>query len=159
MVSVINGRDSEQHRAMSSRGINPYHTKYYISQSGGALPVYRGSPYQRGYGIGGFLSGVARSILPTILPAVKNTVLKHGMGFVGDLLKGRNIKDAAKARAMAGGADLLGQVVSGASGAIKRKAGGGFSRSSTAAKAPRRAAPARKRKKARRKTKSRDVFS
>ena len=40
--------------------------KYYSQTGHGNIPVFRGDLYQSGYGIGGLLSGLFRSIIPTI---------------------------------------------------------------------------------------------
>lgn len=56
--------------------------KYYSQTGQGNIPVFRGDLYQSGYGIGGLLSGLFRSIIPTIGRTVK-PLLKSGAQSLG----------------------------------------------------------------------------
>lgn len=102
---------------------NPYHA-YYTGQSGGALPVFRGRRYQRGHGLGNVLRGVARTVLPIVLPAMKQVgrqALRSGYGVVRDVMGGRNLKRSLQNRAMDAGKSLLNRAFDFTGRAIKRK--------------------------------------
>ncbi|CAB3990567.1 uncharacterized transposon-derived [Paramuricea clavata] len=80
---------------------NPYVRYYLDQQQGRGMPVFRGSPWQVGYGLGGLFRTLARRAMPLIKTGAKalgNIALKSGTDFVGDVLTGRNVKEAAKAR-------------------------------------------------------------
>lgn len=96
--------------------------QYYTSQCGGALPVYRGGAYQRGYGMGDVLKGALRTVSSTLLPLAKNV----GKRVLGDVLfRRRNVVNALKHRALQAGRhvghNLVDSAVS-ALGGIKRPA-------------------------------------
>lgn len=84
---------------------DPYMAYYnhQQQQTGGAITqVFRGSPYQRGHGVGSFLGGMFRTIAPLFKSGVKTVggeALKTGIGFLGDIAGGTmNPKVAASAR-------------------------------------------------------------
>jgi hypothetical protein len=80
---------------------NPYVRYYLDQQQGRGMPVFRGSPWQVGYGLGGLFRSLATRAMPLIKTGAKalgNIALKSGTDFVGDVLAGRNVKEAAKAR-------------------------------------------------------------
>jgi hypothetical protein len=56
--------------------------KYYSQTGQGNIPVFRGELYQSGYGIGGLLSGLFRSIIPMLGRTVK-PLLKTGARALG----------------------------------------------------------------------------
>ncbi|CAB3997692.1 Hypothetical predicted protein [Paramuricea clavata] len=83
------------------------------------MPVFSGSPWQAGYGhqmgaghhmgaghqmdygIGGLFHSVARAVMLMVKSGTKalgNIALKSGADLVGDVLAGKNVKEAAKAR-------------------------------------------------------------
>ena len=70
------------------------------------MPVCRGSPWQfghgqMGYGLGGVFCSVARTVMPMAKNGAKalgNIALNSGANFIGDVLVGKNVKEAAKAR-------------------------------------------------------------
>ena len=72
------------------------------------MPVFRGSAWQmghgqKGYGLGGLFRSVARSVMPLVKNGAKalgNIALNSGANFVSDVLAGKNVKQAAKARAL-----------------------------------------------------------
>ena len=88
---------------------NPY-THYYLEQQGRGMPVFRGSPWQmghdqKGYGLGALFRSVTRSVTPLVKRGAKafgNITLNTGANFVSDVLAGKNVKQAAKARALEG---------------------------------------------------------
>ena len=83
---------------------------FYLDQQGRGMPVFRGSAWQMGhgqkrYGLGGLFRSVARSVLPLVKSGAKalgNIALNSGANFVSDILAGKNVKQAAKARALEG---------------------------------------------------------
>ena len=86
---------------------NPYVRYYLDQQQGNGMPVFSGSPWQAGYGhqmgygLGGLFRSVARAVMPMVKSGAKalgNIALKSGADFVGDVLAGKNVKEAAKAR-------------------------------------------------------------
>ena len=86
---------------------NPY-VRYYLDQQGRGMTVFRGSPWQighgqMGYGLGGLFRSVARAVMPMVKSGAKalgNIALKSGANFVGDVLAGKNVREAAKARTL-----------------------------------------------------------
>ena len=82
---------------------NPY--VRYLDQQGHGMTVFRGSPWQlghgqMGYGLGGLFRGVARTVMPMVKSRAKalgNIALNSGANFIGDVLAGKNVKEAAKA--------------------------------------------------------------
>lgn len=79
----------------------PYH-EYYASQAGsGAGVIYRGAVYQRGHGIGSFLGGIFRTIMPLLKSGAKTVgkeLLKSSAGFLGDLSVNRPVRESLKTR-------------------------------------------------------------
>lgn len=83
---------------------------YYAAQVGGgdALPYFAGAHVQRGHGIGDIFAGLLRSVVPTlknrILPTVTRQVPKRLLGLgtdiVTDVVRGRNVGNAVKARGL-----------------------------------------------------------
>ena len=84
---------------------NPY-VRYYLDQQGHGMTVFRGSPWQlghgqMGYGLGGLFRSIARTVMPMVKSGAKalgNIALNSGANFIGDVLAGKNVKKAAKAR-------------------------------------------------------------
>ena len=84
---------------------NPY-VRYYLDQQGHGMTVFRGSPWQlghgqMGYGLGGLFRSIARTVMPMVKSGAKalgNIALNSGANFIGDVLAGKNVKEAAKAR-------------------------------------------------------------
>lgn len=88
----------------------PYQA-YFNLQAGSGVGsvVYRGSPYQRGHGLGSFFSGLFRSILPIIRKgagAVGKEAVKTGIDFLGDLSQNRPVKESFRNRISEAGANL-----------------------------------------------------
>lgn len=81
----------------------------YKMHYGGSLPVFRGMPYQDGYGIGGIFSKIGRSVVPmiksvskTLAPIAKRagkSLLKTGTQVLSDVVLGDDdIKSAVVKR-------------------------------------------------------------
>ena len=100
------------------------YVRYYTSQHGGSIPVFRGSRYyQEGAGIGDILRGIFRFIAPVAVRGLSS--------FAGNTLRaheaGASLADAAKAAI----APALGDAMN---GAFPRQAGSGPAMSSLKAK-------------------------
>lgn len=97
--------------------MNPY-IAYYEQQAGGGAvgkfnhfgPVYTGPAYQRGHGIGAFLGGLFRRILPffgSAARAVGKEALNAGLNVMGDVVTNRvPIKEALENRLTESGLNL-----------------------------------------------------
>ena len=85
-------------------------TYYYLEQQGHGMSMFRGSPWQMGhgqkcYGLGALFRTVARtamSLLKRGAKALGNIILNTGVNFASDILASKNVKQAAKARALEG---------------------------------------------------------
>lgn len=72
---------------------DPYLAYYKNQLGGGVSAVYRGSPYQRGHGIGSFLGGLFRTITPLLksgAKAVGKEALRTGINVLSDVV-GTNV--------------------------------------------------------------------
>ena len=94
----------------ASRGM---YEDYYGRQVGGEIPVFRGTKYQRGHGLGSIIGGLFRRVvLPFLkgsgqfLKANKNIILGNalgtGMEVADDVLEGKSLKESAKKRIVSG---------------------------------------------------------
>ena len=86
-----------------------YHD-YYIHQSGKGYPVFAGRRYQRGHGLGSIVGGLFKAAIP-LLRKGANTIgreaLTAGLHIAGDVVEGRNIKQAAESRLKSKGQNLF----------------------------------------------------
>ena len=84
--------------------------QYYLNQTGAGMPVYRGSTgLQRGYGLGGLLGGLFRSAMPVLKKgamAVGREALQSGIDIAQDVMRGQNVKTAAKKRIKTAGRNM-----------------------------------------------------
>lgn len=74
--------------------------QYYLEQVGSGR-VFKGVPYQRGHGLGSFLSSIYRGVLPLIKSGARylgKEVLNAGIGTLDDWSQGKRLKDAGKER-------------------------------------------------------------
>lgn len=86
---------------------------HYESQvgggGGGVDRVFIGAPYQRGHGLGSFLSGLFRRALPLLTRgarAVGKEALHAGMNILGDVAHNTPFKDAFRSRITESGRNL-----------------------------------------------------
>ncbi len=107
--------------------------KYYQNQAGYGdnppLQTYKGSAYQRGYGIGSIFSNLIRGITPlfksTFGRQAASKLVNAGLNISNDLLEGKNFNESAKLRFKETGAALLDDAVS----ALRNnQSGSGFKR-------------------------------
>jgi hypothetical protein len=85
-----------------------YHD-YYIHQAGKGYPVFAGRRYQRGHGLFIF-GGLFKAAMPLLKKGAKTLereALKTGLNIAGDVVQGRNIKQAATSRLKSTGENLL----------------------------------------------------
>ena len=82
-------------------GSSNIYDAYYAQQTGsGGIPVFVGTPYQRGHGLGNILAPLMRLATP-LLKSQGKRLLKTGLKVAGDMLKGRrSLKQSLKKRAM-----------------------------------------------------------
>jgi hypothetical protein len=86
-----------------------YHD-YYIHQAGKRYPVFAGRRYQRGHGLGSIFGGLFKAAMPLLKKGAKTLgreVLKTGLDIAGDVVQGRNIKQAAQSRLKSTGQNLF----------------------------------------------------
>lgn len=78
-------------------------TEYYTRQAGGGgLPVFVGSRYQRGGGLGSILGNIGKRVLPFLMKGVKalgKEALRTGVNVASDALEGKNISESIRERA------------------------------------------------------------
>ena len=103
-------------------------TQYYVTQAGGGH-FYAGSSYQKGYGIGSWLGGLFRSVLPILRSgaiAVGREAARAGSHVLADVATGENVRESVRKHAGEVATNLTGQMkrklesMEG-SGAIKRR--------------------------------------
>jgi len=79
-----------------------YYTSLNEGSRGGGIPrVFVGSPYQRGHGIGSFLGGLFRKILPYLgrgARAIGKEALRAGINVIEDVENNTPMKEAMKTR-------------------------------------------------------------
>jgi hypothetical protein len=75
---------------------------YYSHQAGSGVGiVYKGVPFQRGHGIGSFLGGLFRSVIPLLssgLRTVGRETLDAGMGLISDMVNSRPMESSIRSR-------------------------------------------------------------
>lgn len=75
-----------------------YVTQYYLRQAGGGQ-FYAGTTYQKGYGIGSWLGGLFRTVLPILKKgavAVGKEAARAGSHILADVASGENFKMSAR---------------------------------------------------------------
>lgn len=113
-------------------------TRYYIAQAGSGFgDFYSGPIYQRGYGIGSFLGGLFRTILPVLKRSssiVGREVINSGVNFLKDVGNNVNPRDAFNNRTNEVLTNLKKRVMTGEGGykprkqAVKRQSSGNIQR-------------------------------
>ena len=86
-----------------------YHD-YYLHQAGRGYPVYVGTRYQRGHGLGSIFGGLFKAAVPLLKKSVKTLsreALKTGLNIAEDVVAGKNLKQATKSRLKSTGQNLL----------------------------------------------------
>lgn len=79
---------------MVKRTSEDIYTEYYLSQAGSGFGgVYSGPIYQKGHGIGSFLGGLFRTLLPLLKSgssAVGKELLKSGANIISDITQSQD---------------------------------------------------------------------
>lgn len=87
---------------MVKRTVEDIYTEYYLQQAGsGFSTIYSGPVYQKGYGIGSFLGGLFRTLLPLLKSgssAVGSELLKTGANILTDITHMEDPQQAIKRR-------------------------------------------------------------
>ena len=95
--------------------MNPY-VDYYARQAGGEVgDVFRGASYQRGHGIGNFLSNIFRTVFPLFksgAKAIGKQALDAGFGVLRDQINRKPLKQSLKERMRSAGDNLMRQAES-----------------------------------------------
>ena len=97
------------------------YTKYYNNQAGygdyPTLQTYKGTSYQRGYGIGSIFSSIIKGITPlfqsSFAKQAGKSLLNTGLQVGSDILQGQNLKDSAKFRFKQAGSDMVDRAAQG----------------------------------------------
>jgi len=80
--------------------------EYYARQNGGEIPVFAGSRFQRGHGLGNILGGFFRRLVLPFLKTNSKTMLQHavktGMDVANDVIDGKSFKESVKTHVPAG---------------------------------------------------------
>lgn len=75
---------------------------YYTHQAGSGIGIiYKGVPHQRGNGIGSFLGGLFRSVLPLLTSGARvvgKEALNAGIGLLSDIASARPLKQSLQSR-------------------------------------------------------------
>lgn len=102
--------------------------KYYVNQAGNGAGhnFYVGAPHQKGYGIGGFLGGLFRSVVPYLKEGAQmaaKEAVRAGGHILMDTVSGETLSSSAKRHAAQARTNLINQVRQKmvGNGAIKRK--------------------------------------
>ena len=96
----------------SAEALARAYTSYYQglasgSQRGGAIPVFRGKPYQYGNGLGAIFQSIFRTVFPIVAPILGLTAARFASETIGGIQKGKRFGDAAKAALKPAGETLL----------------------------------------------------
>ena len=88
-----------------------HYVDYYTRQAGGSVgPVFVGSPYQRGHGIGNFLSNLFRMVFPLFKSGVKaigKEAVNAGFGVLRDQINRKPLRESLKDRMRDAGDSLM----------------------------------------------------
>lgn len=66
--------------------------RLYVQTGGGSFPVFAGSPYQSGAGLGNIFKSIARFMFPVLLPTASTFIRSAAKG----LEEGRDMKSALR---------------------------------------------------------------
>lgn len=77
------------------------------------IPVFRGTRFQKGYGIGSLLSGLFRSALPVIKKGAMSlgkSALKTGLNIAKDTIEGKSLKNSISNNLRQTGHEIIGNI-------------------------------------------------
>jgi hypothetical protein len=158
---------------MGSEGVDKYF-KYYSDQAtGGSYARFEPLRRQRGRGLGDFLAGLFRRVLPFISGGLKTLggeVVETTVELFKDHLKGKNMAESVEERVASAGKRLGGKVATSLKGMVglgikrqrkrgrsQKSAGSRPQKTSSKAKRPAAKRPAAKRRTTKKKQKKRSV--
>ena len=101
----------------------PIHYETHFKHQIGGGGFYVGAKYQKGYGLGGLLAKIGRMVLPILKPVAKSLgkqIIKSGAQFAGDVIDGKNVKEAFQQNVSQGVKELGKNVIQPRRG-VKRK--------------------------------------
>lgn len=96
-----------------------YH-RYYTTQAGNGMKVFRGKRIMPGHGFGSFMKGLFTAAKPLLKSAGKK-LLSTGAQIAQDALNGENFAESAKRNFTSFGSELAGDVVSTISGKSRKR--------------------------------------
>ena len=102
---------------------SPIHYETHFKHQIGGGGFYVGAKYQKGYGLGGLLAKIGRMVLPILKPVAKSLgkqIIKSGAQFAGDVIDGKNVKEAFQQNVSQGVKELGKNVIQPKRG-VKRK--------------------------------------
>lgn len=108
---------------LDERGCDVEYNQFYDQSGGSMIPIFQGSKYQRGNGLGSIFSGLLKAAVPMLkrgAATLGRTALKAGVNVARDALGGKNIKEAFKDNAKSAGRELLNKSINRASETIDR---------------------------------------
>jgi hypothetical protein len=92
------------------RSNGKYFQDYYLRKAGHGYPVITGGRFQRGHGMGSIFGGLFKAAMPLLKSGAKTLgreTLKTGLNIAGDVVQGKNLKQAAKTRLKTTGQRML----------------------------------------------------
>ena len=101
-----------------------FYDRYYKSQDGDGLAVFKGRRVMDGDGLGSFLGGVFRAVAPTLKTLAGSAVRNIGtqaLNVAGDVLNGEDAGQSAVRRLRAAGGGVLSDAVASLSRGQNRK--------------------------------------
>lgn len=105
--------------------INELYRQHYDQKGGGIdIPVFVGTKFQKGYGLGGILGSLFKSALPVIKQGALNlakSAVKTGLNIANDSFNGVPVKEAFINNARASSMNLANKAVSKLRQTVKRK--------------------------------------
>ena len=87
---------------VDDRNMRDYEEYYSRQAKGYGLPIYIGGRSRRGNGLGNFLAGIARAVVPMLKrggKSILNESIRTGAHILQDVAKGKNIQTSANKRA------------------------------------------------------------
>jgi hypothetical protein len=88
-----------------------YHD-YYLHQAGRGYPVYVGTRYQRGHGLGSIFGSLFKSVVPLLKRGAK-TLGREAFKAASDVMEGQNVTQAAQSRLKSMGQNLFQKAIIG----------------------------------------------
>lgn len=87
---------------MRGKTINDAYTEYYLNQAGSGFGgIYTSGVYQKGHGIGSFLGGLFRCVMPLLKSGTSTLgteLLKTGANIISDISKNEPVEKTIKKR-------------------------------------------------------------